>query len=62
MAERLNPETHKKTAKLQEDQIRKMQERDASNQAKDERSIKNVFNSIQWYYPVHKYIGDIVKC
>ena len=35
--------------------------RSAERQAERERSIKKLFSSVQWYYPVHKYIGDIVQ-
>ena len=26
-----------------------------------EQRIKKLFGSVHWYYPVHKYIGDIVQ-
>ena len=30
-------------------------------QAEKEKRLKEVFSSPHWYYPVHKYIGDIVQ-
>ena len=35
--------------------------RQVSKQAEKERNIKKLFSSAQWYYPVHKYMGDIVQ-
>ena len=35
--------------------------RSRERQADRERRIKEVFTSVQWYYPVHKCIGDIVQ-
>ena len=32
-----------------------------TRQAAKEKRIKEVFSSPHWYYPVHKYIGDIVQ-
>ena len=27
----------------------------------EKETIKDVFSSALWYYPVHKYVGDIVQ-
>ena len=35
--------------------------RQVAKQVEKERNIKKLFSSAQWYYPVHKYIGDIVQ-
>lgn len=51
--------TQKKTADVKE----QSREGQAANpgQAEKERNIKELFRSPQWYYPVHKYIGDVVR-
>ena len=37
-------------------------ERTTDDRSRDkEKLIKKVFSSPQWYYPIHKYIGDIVQ-
>ena len=38
-----------------------IEERRRERQAAKEKRIKEVFSSPHWYYPVHKYIGDIVQ-
>ena len=40
---------------------RDMFERAREKRIKTEKFVKKVFSSVQWYYPVHKYIGDIVQ-
>ena len=38
-----------------------MLERAREQRIKKEKLMKKVFSSVQWYYPVHKYIGDVVQ-
>ena len=53
---------HSATYKMREPQESELD--DLMHEIKVQRTeadVKELFSSVQWYYPVHKYIGDIVQ-